>query len=136
MRNFKHGFYKGKRLPNGNYNRDALNPCVSKFNGDRAPICKFNRCGQRLSPTEYLFAEYCFKHQQLINNAMYKALLFKWNDNTNLWEKPRLIILTKDQFYATHRAVQSSSGFFYRYDLLLDDTFHSSFYSINPSEFD
>lgn len=40
---------------------------VDKFNIPNAPICKHFGCSKILSPIEYLHSEYCFKHQQEIN---------------------------------------------------------------------
>jgi len=38
-----------------------------RFDGHDAPTCKEFGCGKILTPTEYLFSEYCFVHARKNN---------------------------------------------------------------------
>lgn len=56
---------------------------VERFDKEGAPVCKYFGCAKVLSPTEYLFSEYCFRHSQLhkqYNRDMKIYLASSWRN--------------------------------------------------------
>lgn len=104
------------------------------------PNCLYKDCNKQLNTIEYLYGKYCFKHSAMLNNSIYKAVLFRFNYTTNLWEEQRKISLTIDK-YIWAKQCNDNSRFgtnqpFYRYDLINGNAVDVCIYSYNPNLLD
>lgn len=129
-----------------NVNKRVLN---SKDVEDTPQICKEFGYDKKLTPMEKLYSDYCFTHAAAINQRerakaklfsghTYKAVLFRWNSQYNLWEQQREILLTHEQCFAKHESsdFDNSEKLFYRYDLFCDYQCIDIVYKYSPTYFD
>jgi len=129
------------------HKRNAFKDIPEKFQGNTNPYCKTNGCGKRLTPMEYLYSEYCFKcnqtlnemkkaQQDLFNQAKFIAVLFKWDNKNNIWEKIRTIEINHQQVKDSEGEVVTALSKYYRYDIFLDNAIFKTFYHFSPNKFD
>ena len=101
-------------------------------------LCKFHNCTKSLNDFETFSGGYCFKHQLIINKAMYKVKIYRYNGSIDIWEEIRTIVIDETQYnkYIVEESKPpDKETSFYKYDIYLEDVIKKTLYYYSPQIF-
>lgn len=142
--NYKHGKYKGKSTATHEAWEIAAKKRKEELREQHKEIdnlqCRYGGCEKKLTSIEHLYSDYCLTHQILINQSMYKALLYRYHYGLEIWEHVRTIVISYDQFSKMQEIIDTTESKtnqpFYKYQLVAMNIPSSVVYAYNPNLFD